>query len=305
MKILLTGKTGFIGRHLETYFSKLDAIAELHCTVRRQEDANGIFDHVLDLTDRFAVKNLLNQIKPDVILHFAANPTTRLDNDNPTLITSNNIVSTQNLLHYAPQGCRFIFASTILVYGETPTFTTEKVSPNPTSVYGASKLACEGLVSAYTNMGLINGISLRLCATIGPNLTHGILYDFMRKIYSDSKEFEILGDSPGSSKPFLHVKDVCRASRFFIANKHLVGNYNLAPMDNISALDIAEIVMGTTNIIKPIKFLGKDSLWIGDNSLLKIDNNKLLNTGFYLKYPTSTIVVSSVIREIDNVRNQK
>lgn len=297
MKVLLTGKTGFIGRHLEKYFSKLSDVSELHCTVRRQADANGIFDHVLDLTDKYAVKTMLHEVQPDVILHFAANPTTKLDHDNPTLITTNNIVSTQNLLHYAPAGCRFIFASTILVYGETPIFANEKIAPNPTSVYGASKLACEGLVSAYTNMGLVKGVSLRLSATIGKNLSHGILYDFMKKVYSDSREFEILGNSPGSSKPFTHVKDVCRVTKHFMRNEK-IGAYNVCPMDNISALEIAEIVMGTTNKIKPIKFLGSDSLWIGDNNLLKIDNTKLLNSGLYLKYPTSTIAIASVVREI-------
>jgi UDP-glucose 4-epimerase len=299
MKILLTGKTGFLGRHLDKFFSEKDV--ELHATVRRIEDKNGEFDHVLDLTDRYAVKSLLNDVQPEVIIHFAANPTTRLDEDNPTLITTNNMVSTQNLVHYAPENCQFIFASSILVYGDTPHKVTERFCPNPTSVYGASKLGCEGIISAYTNMGRIRGCSLRLSATVGSGLTHGILYDFMRKIFSDEPEFTILGNDPGSKKPFSHVMDVAKAVELAIVYK-LTGKWNISPNDSVSARDIAELVMGISGIVKPITFLGESSTWAGDNKLLEIDGSAISELGLRKSYPTSTIALASVIKDIYETR---
>lgn len=300
MRILLTGKTGFIGRHLDKFFSKRETV-ELHSTVRRNEDKNGEFDHVVDLTDRFAINSLMRAIEPEAILHFAANPTTRLNEDNPTLITTNNIVSTQNLLHYAPLNCQFIFASSILVYGNTPTRVNEDTATHPTSVYGASKLACEGLVSAYSNMNRVKGCSLRISATVGLGLTHGILYDFMSKIFSSEEEFSILGNVPGSSKPFSHVYDIVKAVELALAYK-LTGPWNVSPNDELSALDIAELVMGITGIVKPIKFLGEQSTWAGDNNLLQIDGNNLLQLGLRKSYPTSTIALASAIREIYETR---
>lgn len=303
MKILLTGASGFIGSNIERSLARQCLlnnypIKEWHSTVRSPTKRIYSHHHILDLSDWFKVKTLLEEIKPDIIIHTAANPTTKLDEINYDDNLLNNIQSTQNLLHFAPNGCRFINFSTILVYGNTPIRVHEDCGLNPTSVYGASKVACEALVSAYTNMGRLLGCNLRLSATVGPNLTHGILKDFINKIYSTQEEFAIFGDSPGSVKPFTHISDVVDVVCFMIKNKELIGAYNISPSDEISALDIANLVMSKTNITKPIKFLGENTVWAGDNKLLQIDGRKIETLGLNKSCKTSAQAIVRAVGEI-------
>jgi UDP-glucose 4-epimerase len=280
--ILLTGSGGFIGSHIS---DALSGDYEL-CLPTRQTG--------IDLTNYYHVKTLFEK-DIDTIVHFAADPTTKPDQDNPFKSFDDNIRMVQNLLHHCKEGTRFIFASTILVYGNVE-YAKETYEQVPTSIYGASKTACEALISAYKTLKGIKPVNLRLCATVGSGMTHGALKDIIRKTLQSNKPLELFGDEPGSIKPFIHVSDVCRAVKFFI-NNSLCDTYNLTPDDNISILRIANIVMEEINMSKEIKWLGSESVWKGDNPLLSFSNAKIQKAGFRINYTKSETVIRKAVNE--------
>lgn len=280
--ILLTGSNGFIGKHL---YNHLSPNHELKCVGR----SDG-----LDLTDPYLVQEVFNNNDIDTIVHFAADPNTKYDSGYPFVAFDDNVKMTQNLLQYCKQGTRFIFASTILVYGDVE-YAKETYESIPTSVYGASKVACEAIINAFKTLKGIRPVNLRLCATVGSGMTHGALKDIIRKTIQYSP-VELFGDSPGSIKPFLHVSDVCSAVEFFMKND-FCGAYNLTPDDNISILRIANIVMEELNIHKEIEWQGKGSLWKGDNPLLSFSNAKIQKAGFRINYTKSETAIRKAINE--------
>lgn len=281
MKILVTGAHGFIGQNLTRYLEEKNY--EVFSMVRREYE-NTINPVVCDITDDYLIRRKLKELKPDAIVHLAGNPSTKLCNENPTLITKENVIGTQNLLHNAPEGCRFIFASSITVYGNQ--MGEEHLSIAPTSVYGATKAAGEALVRAYSELGCVDGISLRLTANVGRYATHGLMFDIFRKLLDENnKELELFGSSPGTSKPFTYVQDTCRAIEFYLlknGKNPKLREVNISPRfpTKISVLDVAKEVMKITEIEKPIKFLGEETIWKGDNKQLTISSARMLLDGF-------------------------
>jgi UDP-glucose 4-epimerase len=297
MKILLTGANGFVGHNVYKYLTSLDYNVEI-CIRKYFDSKFDVTDKVWygsDLSNSDIVKSLMDKIKPDVIIHLAADPNTKTNQHDPYRIIDNNVKSTFNLLQYCNNNIKFILASTVLVYGNQ-TGINETVSCNPTSIYGASKLSCEGLLSAFSTLKNIEPVSLRMCATVGPQMTHGLVKDVIAKLKSDVTELELFGDSPGSIKPFIHVSDVGRAIHFFLKNDY-TGTYNLCPNDNISVLDIAKEIMAQLEIEKNIKWMGEQSLWAGDNKIVLCSPNKIWRAGFRPECRTSISAIRRVAWE--------
>lgn len=289
--ILVTGHSGFIGSHV--YF-KLKRYFNTPVTgVSRK---NLLEDDIeIDLTDNKSVKSLLSFLEPKVIVHFAANPNTKLNQEDPSKIIDDNIKSTMNLLSNCRNNTKFIFASSVTVYGDQQGC-DENFPTDPKSIYATTKLACENLINYFTSNEGVLGYNLRLCATIGTGSTHGMLHDFKKKVLSDSDIFTVFGDDPGSIKPFIHVNDVCRSVIHFIENNVDSGTYNVCPDDNLSAKTIAEMFIEKYGVNKSIRWTG--STWAGDNPKIQCSNKKLMDTGFELNHPTSTKAVEEFLREI-------
>jgi UDP-glucose 4-epimerase len=157
----------------------------------------------------------------------------------------------------------------------------------PKSVYAATKSACEELVSVYAQQEKIKGSILRLCATVGPNLTHGVVKAFKEKLLSDNPVLEAFGEEPGPYKPYIHIDDVCGFIEALIEkDNQRYSVYNVCPQDFLSIKGVAETVMEKLDIHKPIKWLGKEYTWPGDNKVLYCESS--LNWfGYETKYPTS------------------
>jgi UDP-glucose 4-epimerase len=150
----------------------------------------------------------------------------------------------------------------------------KSLTPLPTSVYAATKLAGENLVNIYTQQGKVSGISLRLCAVTGKYSTHGIVHDFVKKLDSDSEFLEVLGSEPGSCKPFLYADDVCEAIAKTIQINPIGRDIvvNICNEGGATVKQVAEAVMQAKKIVKPIKWLGDAANWKGDNKLIKCDS---------------------------------
>lgn len=274
MTVFVTGSTGFLGKNLVarllrenedvvTFGRKgviIPPYETTHYCCDLSAPINGASDNLFS--------KACSEHKPNVIFHLAGNPLSKLDNKKPHDIILDNIVSTQKVLHHAPEKCRVILASTVIVYGDwlydlpwdeswvnyRPYKESDKTQP--TSVYGMTKRAAESLINIYTSMGKVSGVSLRMCATVGPNLTHGVIKDFISKLRSSSEYLNVLGDEPGSKKPYCHVDDVVEA--FMLMSKsNVTGEFNVLPDNAITIKEVASAVMKGCGINKPVKWLGR------------------------------------------------
>lgn len=317
MNILVTGGTGFIGTHLVNHLrSKLDPLNDSVVTVGRKRIVGSEYtpasvfyaptgsdnlgykqeNHFsFDLKNGGAVKRMFSYYKPDVIIHLAGNPLVK----NPEGIFRDNVEATHNLLMHCPHDCRFIFASSIVVYGNGKTYPkcTEYDLPNPTSEYGITKLASEHLVNMWTARDRVRGVNLRLCATVGSGLTHGVIFDFVRKL-REEKVLEILGSEPGSKKPYLHIDDAISAFDKMINMKNIIGEWNVVPDDEITIKQLANVVMNELDIKKEIKWLGDGANWVGDNNYLCASNGKMRAIGWTPSYKSSIAAVAQCVRDI-------
>lgn len=287
MKILVTGDNGFIGRKVFTYLynngynvygcgrntlpgrSKILLIDKDSYLCNEYDSLR----YVLDLKNRPAVIKMLADYDPDLIIHCAANATPQMADNSPYEMYQDNVTSTFTLCKEAKPECRFIFLSSIVVYGDVdPKTPTEWIdvchASKPTSLYGLTKSLSEDIIWFLRDKDKTK--ILRMGAIVGQGLTHGILKDFISKLKTDSEYLEVLGDSPGSSKPFLHITDLLRVLHLIINNK--TNNeyiYNICNKDSINVEQIANSVMDVIGIRKPIKWLGSSANWRGDNKILR------------------------------------
>jgi len=151
----------------------------------------------------------------EAVFHLAANPEVKLSSTCPEIHYQQNVVATFNLLEAIRKTGNiktFIFTSSSTVYGEpTKIPTPEDYAPlKPISVYGASKLACEALISAYAHTYGFKAIIYRLANIVGPRNKHGVIHDFMQKLKTKPKELEILGDGT-QNKSYLYINDCIEA----------------------------------------------------------------------------------------------
>lgn len=285
--VLVTGSGGFIGQHLVRKLFELEEEVETIVGLcrsnfrqtQRQVDASGRVRHEIccNLENEAWTKYVLDEFKPDTIFHLAGNPLVKLAEDDYDGLNQfrANTLTTQHLLAHAPAGSRFVYASSATVYGDLGSDipAPEWWTFNPTSIYAASKIAGEGLVDAFTAMGRVSGINLRYVANVGPLGTHGVLPAILEKLYSASPILHLLGEAPGSTKPFMYVGDSVAAT--ILAGKSMAkGAFNIAPSDSITIERLAEIVMHRVGIRKPINWLGGKATWIGDNNTVYIDGSK-------------------------------
>lgn len=306
MQVLVTGVTGFIGRHLVKRLLADERVEKVYGVSRTPwKDPcpavrGGKYYRVCcDLTDSFQVTNILAGRGPDVIYHLAANPIVRENQDDPTGISRTNILATHNLLAYAPKGCRFILASSATVYGDAgkQTICFESTPSWATSIYGATKIASEALVQSYTHLGQVKGVWPRLVANVGPESTHGVVHDFIRKLRSPDPQLEVLGAEPGATKPYLHVKDTVEAL-VTLLDHHITGPVNISADDEITVADVVDAVMQGLGIYKHIKWLGEAANWRGDQARVCVDNCLMKSFDWRPSHNSSWEAVFAAAREV-------
>ncbi len=275
MKMLITGGTGFIGKHLIEKLTVGATEAVLHI------EKLDIFDRRQDLAHTVSIGDY------DTIIHLAANPLIK-NNDTDSLYRS-NVKLTLDIVQNCKKSCHVVFASSAAVYGDY--FDATEESPTiPSSPYGFSKLASENLIQMY---GIKHTI-LRLCANVGPNNTHGVLKDLIYK-YNHNHILEVIGAYPGSTKPFTHINDTVRCIQHVLAND-ITGVYNIGNEEPVAVNQIVEEIESFYRQNKAVSWLGESANWKGDNKKVYIDSSLIKHTGFEYKYPTSLEAIRATIR---------
>jgi UDP-glucose 4-epimerase len=300
-KILVTGSSGFIGRHLFKQLasqfpeSQLVGISRRSGVYPHEIPSSGISTIHCDLTQTNRVADLMLRYQPDAVFHLAGNPIIK-PQEYPLALTRDNIISTHNLLAYCNPGTRFVLASSLAVYGDS--ICRYETEMKPTSVYGATKAAAEHLVRAYTAMGDIKGLCLRYGATVGRGTTHGLFHDIIIKLRGPSKTLVLFGDFPGTSKPQTHIDDVVDGTILMATQD--VELANLCLSDSVTVDEVAQNIMWAMKITKPINWLGKSSTWKGDNPKVQFCSVHAEDFGWSPRYTKSNIAVSHAALEVAN-----
>ena len=298
---IVTGGVGFIGSHLT------ERLLKEGCKVTILDNfSSGKLENIQPFLDNPSLTIVkedlkkpvkLNKIvkKCEIIFHLAANPEVRVGETNPKVHLEENILTTFNLLEAIRQAKTpktIVFTSTSTVYREASQIPTpEDYAPLiPISTYGASKLACEALITSYAYTFNHRALILRLANIIGPKSDHGVIVDF-RKIRVNPRELEILGNGT-QEKSYLYIADCIEAithlTNKFRKNTKKVDVYNAGSYDKITVKEIAKIVaeeIDAPNI--KYKFTGGVNGgrgWKGDVKTMQLSINKLLQTSWKPKY---------------------
>jgi len=288
---LVTGGGGFIGSHL------VDALVEQGNEVRvidnfssgREEflshhDGNGTVEvHRGDLLDQGAVIAAMEGV--ETVHHLAANPDIRLGIEVTDTDLRQGTMATYNVLEAMriAEVRRISFASSSAVYGEADVMPTpEDYGPvMPISLYGASKLAGEALITAWAGTFGAQGFIHRFANIVGPRGTHGVIFDFIHKLKRDPTRLEVLGDG-NQEKSYMSAHD-CVQSMIHVIGLGGDGPVlnNLGTGDTCSVSRIAEIVIEESGFEDvSIDFTGGERGWAGDVPKTYLDVTKLLDSGF-------------------------
>jgi UDP-glucose 4-epimerase len=237
----------------------------------------------------------------DVVFHLAANPDVKLGAENTSVHLDQNILATHNLLEAMRiKGVkRIAFTSTSTIYGEASLVpTTENYGPlKPISLYGASKLACEALISSYCHTFDMQSWIYRFANIVGERGTHGVLVDFIRKLQSNPKEMEILG-SGKQRKSYLEVKDCVGAMIYCVENSsEQVNIFNVGSRDAIDVTEIAEIVAESMGL-SGVKYRYTGGLdgrgWKGDVKTMLLSIESLEKLGWSPSFISRESIRSAV-----------
>ena len=310
MKVLVAGGAGFIGSHL------IDALLkeghEVVCidnffigTKKNIEHLNGNPDfkfYEQDLCELDAVASIFEKEKIEYVFHLAANSDIQASAKNPKIEYENTYTTTFNLLECMRKYDvkKLFFASTSAVYGEKmgESVAEDSTTLEPISYYGAAKLGSEGIISAYSYMNNFSVLIFRFPNVIGPRLTHGVIFDFVKRLKEDPTQLRILGDGT-QSKPYMHVFDLVDGiMKFKDVKKEGITLYNIGVETQTNVTRIAEIICEKMNLRNiPFKYTGGRGGWKGDVPVFAYNLEKIHNAGWKANY-TSDETVAHTVEEV-------
>jgi UDP-glucose 4-epimerase len=297
MNTLISGGAGFIGSHLAVALLRDPEVRSiivydnLSSGSRRHLEAAGNDPRLTiiegDIKNLARLSDAMKDI--DVVFHLAANPDIAKAVTQPDIDFWEGTYLTQNVLEaMRTSGARkIIYTSGSGVYGDAPGVAfAETYGPCvPISTYGASKLACEGLIAAYCHMFGMRGRAFRFANVVGPRQTHGVGYDFIRSLRANPSRLRILGDGT-QCKSYIHVDDVIAAMRMVLSTSDAPPAFdllNVATDDYITVTEIADIACATCGL-DPTRvqydYSGGDRGWKGDVPKVLFDVSKIKARGW-------------------------
>lgn len=304
MNFLVTGAAGFIGsnltdRLLEAGHSVIgvDNFSTGRKGFVQSARARSRFQLVpLDLAHD-SLLSLLDDI--DTVIHLAANADVRFGPCHPTKDLEQNTIVTSNVLEaIRKSGVRRIaFASTGSVYGTCQVIPTPEDAPFPvqTSLYGASKLACEGLISAYAEAFDIQAYIFRFVSIVGERYTHGHVYDFYKQLLDDPRIVRVLGDG-SQRKSYLYVQDCIDALLLAMEkSENRVNILNLGTDEYCNVDQSLSWICDHLNVTPQRVYSGGNQGWIGDNPFIFLDCSRMRSLGWQPRFT----IRDGILRTLD------
>ena len=310
MKAFITGAAGFIG---STLVDRL--LADGHDVVGWDNFSTGLAEFLVDASknERFRLIRGDNLDLPeltkamagcDTVFHFAANADVRFGLKHSRKDLEQNTLATFNVLEgmRTHEIKRIAFSSTGSVYGEAEVVPTPEDCPFPiqTSLYGASKVAGEGLIQAYCEGFGFEGYIFRFVSILGERYTHGHVFDFYRQLREHPDHLHVLGDGT-QRKSYLYVHDCISAILRAIESggaakaRHRSQVYNLGAPEYCRVSDSIGWICSRLGVTPKLEFTGGDRGWVGDNPFIFLETKKIQETG----WRATVMIREAVERTVD------
>ena len=297
----VTGGAGFIGSHLvDRLMSEGNRVTVYDNLVSGKK--KDIEHHIGHDKFQFIEADLLDFDKlrkamegHEIVWHLGANTDIPGGNRVTVLDLNNCTVATRNVLEAMETNKmdKLLFASTACVYGDAPPQAlSETFGPlHPINLYGAGKLACEGLISAYSHLFGISAWMFRFANVVGARMGHGVIYDFIQKLKKTPKELEILGDGH-QEKPYFLVEDCIEGMLCAFRNADTQCDvFNLGCESFTTVSNIARIVteeMGLAGV--KFRYTGGKRGWPGDAPVIHFKAEKIKTLGWTAKHTSDEAV---------------
>jgi UDP-glucose 4-epimerase len=308
--VFVSGGAGFIGSHLTGRLLSFDGVGRLVVYDNFSSGTRGRLSGAAgdprlkvvegDVKDPAALAAAMKGA--DTVFHLAANPDISKAETRPDIDFWEGTYLAQNVLEaMRTNGVRDLFyMSGSGVYGENArvSFAEDHGPCLPISTYGASKLACEALASAYCHMFDMTARVFRFANVVGPRQTHGVGYDFVRRLAEDPARLRILGDG-SQSKSYIHVEDVLDA--VFLAGDRTSARYrvfNVATDDSVSVRRIADLAVEVCGLAPGsvrYEFTGGDRGWKGDVPVVRFDSSRMKALGWRCRRTSSEAVRDAMV----------
>jgi UDP-glucose 4-epimerase len=304
LKALVTGAAGFIGSSLtdrllaeghdvvgfDNFSTGQRKFLESACMSRRFQLVQN------DLLNFDALADAMEGI--DFVFHLAANADVRFGTDHPRKDFEQNTIATSNVLEAmrVRKVRRIAFSSTGLVYGEGRVFPTPEDAPFPiqTSLYGASKSAAEGMISAYCEGFGFQGYIFRFVSILGERYTHGHVFDFCKQLFAHPDQLNILGNGK-QRKSYLYMQDCLDAILMAIEKVDAKINlFNLGTDESCEVNDSIRWISEHLNLSPHLNYAGGDRGWIGDSPYILLDCRRMRGVGWIPKFSIRDGIIRTV-----------
>jgi UDP-glucose 4-epimerase len=304
MRLIVTGCAGFIGSsmvdrlladgHQVTGIDNFSTGQRRFLAEALKHPHFTLFEN--DLLDLESLKNFF--FGGETVFHFSANADVRFGTDHPRKDLEQNTIVTYNVLEAMRiNGIKKIaFSSTGSVYGEAAVVPSPEDGPFPiqTSLYGASKAACEGLISAYCEGFGFQSCIFRFVSILGERYTHGHVFDFYQKLKADPLRLLVLGNGK-QRKSYLYVQDCIDAILLALDKSNdRVSIYNLGVDGYVEVNDSIGWICEELGVQPKIEYSGGDRGWIGDNPFIFLDTKKIQALGWRPKFNIQEGIIKTV-----------
>lgn len=290
MKFFVTGGGGFIGSSL------VDRLLSQEHDVVAYDNFSSGFEEFLDQAKqnvRFQlIKGDLLESEAlatamqgcDFVFHLAANADVRFGTQNPRKDLDQNTLATFNVLEAMRTSglTQIAFSSTGSIYGEPEIFPTPETAPFPiqTSVYGASKLACEGMIQAYCEGFGFQGWIFRFVSILGERYTHGHVYDFYKSLRKNPDTLHILGNGK-QKKSYLYIQDCLDSMEVAIQKANdKVNIFNLGTDEYVNVDDSVDCITEQLGLNPKRTYAGGKRGWVGDSPFIFLDCARIRSLGW-------------------------